>query len=106
MSDKEQTYADFVVHTAVYKTKLTKKFTERKAWEKKDEDLVRAFIPGTVKEILVKPGDKVEENQPLLILEAMKMNTLIRSHRVATVKNIAVESGEKAKKGQLLAELA
>ncbi len=40
-----------------------------------------APMPGTVIKLLVKPGDTVTENQPLLVLEAMKMeNEVVAAH--------------------------
>lgn len=59
-------------------------------------------IPGTVVEILVKPGQAVKHNEPMLILDAMKMNTQIAANADATVKEILVNVGDAVKMGQAL----
>jgi len=59
-------------------------------------------IAGVVKEIKVKVGDNVEENQLLIVLEAMKMNTNILSDRAGNVKDIPVSVGDNVAMGQTL----
>ena len=59
-------------------------------------------IAGVVKEIKVKIGDVVEENQLLVVLEAMKMNTNILSDRAGEVKEIPVNIGDNVAMGQTL----
>ncbi len=51
-------------------------------------------MPGRVLQYLVKPGDKVERDQPLAILEAMKMENSITSDYSGYVNNLLVEEGE------------
>lgn len=62
-------------------------------------------IAGVVKEIKVKVGDSVEENQLLIVLEAMKMNTNILSDRVGEIKEIPVNIGDNVAMGQTLVVL-
>ena len=66
---------------------------------------VQAPIAGVVKEVKVKPGDSVEENQVVVILEAMKMNTNVVSEFSGKVKNISVNVGDSVRQGQILIEL-
>ncbi|MDN6447206.1 MAG: acetyl-CoA carboxylase biotin carboxyl carrier protein subunit, partial [Lacticaseibacillus paracasei] len=47
-------------------------------------EVVTAPMPGTVTKILVKDGDAVTENQPLMILEAMKMENEIVAPKAGT----------------------
>lgn len=56
---------------------------------------VIAPIPGLVVQVLVAEGDEVTENQPLLLLEAMKMENEIRSQRSGKVKELKVEAGQR-----------
>ncbi|HPZ90056.1 MAG TPA: biotin/lipoyl-binding protein [Bacillota bacterium] len=61
-----------------------------------------APMPGTVLKILVKVGDKVEHGQPLVVLEAMKMENNINAPAAGTVTSIAVSEGQSVDTGQLL----
>lgn len=66
---------------------------------------VKAPIPGIVTQILVNPGDAVTIGQPLLILEAMKMENQIRAPRNGMLTSLNVNAGEGVVLGQLLAEI-
>ncbi|MDL1896866.1 acetyl-CoA carboxylase biotin carboxyl carrier protein subunit [Anaerolineae bacterium CFX7] len=67
---------------------------------------VKAPIPGIVTQIFVQVGDAVTLGQPLLILEAMKMENQIRAPRDGTLASVNVSAGEGVTLGQLLVELA
>ncbi len=98
-------FDSFVVERAVYKTLLTKKYRNRKKYEEKDPGKVTAFIPGTIVELYVKKGQKIEEGKPLLILEAMKMRNHVTSPVTGKVKSVKVKKGEVVTKEQLLVEI-
>jgi biotin carboxyl carrier protein len=66
------------------------------------EFAVRAPIPGMVGKVLVAEGEQIEENQPLLILEAMKMENEIRSPRACTVKKIEVAPGQRVEQNAVM----
>ena len=89
----------------VYKTRYTRKFVERKKWEAPDPSQVRSIIPGSVTEVLVKPGGKVKKGSKLMIYEAMKMKNVIVSPFDAVVESVEVKAGDKLPKGALLAIL-
>jgi biotin carboxyl carrier protein len=55
--------------------------------------LIHALMPGRVLKLLVQPGETVEEGQPILILEAMKMQNEYRAPMAGTVGTIHVEEG-------------
>jgi biotin carboxyl carrier protein len=63
---------------------------------------IHAPMPALVGRLLVAAGDEVQAGQPLLVLEAMKMENEIKAHRDAKVKEIAVVPGHTVEKGQLL----
>ncbi|WP_445724287.1 biotin/lipoyl-containing protein, partial [Flavobacterium sp.] len=65
---------------------------------------IKAPMPGLILEINVEVGQSVKENDPLLILEAMKMENSFLSPRDGVIKSIAVEKGNAVDKGQLLVE--
>ncbi|MBC8257031.1 MAG: acetyl-CoA carboxylase biotin carboxyl carrier protein subunit [Candidatus Marinimicrobia bacterium] len=66
---------------------------------------IHALIPGLVSRMFVKPGDKVEVGQKLLILEAMKMENEIDSPVAGLIKKIQIKSGDKVEKGELIMEI-
>jgi biotin carboxyl carrier protein len=65
---------------------------------------IKAPMPGLILEISVSIGQEVKENDPLLILEAMKMENSFLSPRDGIIKSIAVSIGNAVDKGQLLIE--
>ena len=70
--------------------------------DKDDKFQIGASIPGVVAKVLVKPGDQVEENQSIAIIEAMKMETNVSASVAGTVKSIVVKEGQNVKTGELL----
>lgn len=65
---------------------------------------IKAPMPGLILDINVKIGQEVGENEPLLILEAMKMENVIVSPRAGIIKSVAVEKGNAVEKNHLLIE--
>ena len=63
---------------------------------------IKAPMPGTILEMLVKEGDTVEEDQELIILEAMKMENPIYATNNGTVKNIRVKVGDNVEEEAVL----
>ncbi len=63
---------------------------------------IKAPIPGLVVKVLVEKGDQIEDGQPLVILEAMKMENEIRAVRAGVVKNIAVNAGQRVEQSQVM----
>lgn len=70
----------------------------------KQVNVIKAPMPGLILEININIGDVIKENQPLLILEAMKMENSILSPRDGVIKSISINKGEAVEKGQLLIE--
>jgi biotin carboxyl carrier protein len=63
---------------------------------------VRAIIPGRVVSVAVAGGDEIEAGQPLLVVEAMKMQNEVRSPRAGRVQRVAVAPGTTIELGDLL----
>jgi len=59
-------------------------------------------IPGTVISVLVKEGEQVAENQAIIVVEAMKMETRITSPKAGTIASVNVSVGQQVKSGELL----
>jgi acetyl/propionyl-CoA carboxylase alpha subunit len=64
-----------------------------------------APMPGTVIKVLVKAGDRVAARDPLVVLEAMKMETPLVAPHEATVGAVHVAEGDRVAGGALLVEL-
>jgi len=67
---------------------------------------VSAPMPGKVLAILVREGERVAAGQPLIVMEAMKMETTLYAESPAIVKRIAVAPGDAVGHGALLIELS
>jgi pyruvate carboxylase len=93
--------------TVAYKSnKITKSSAAQvKLADINDTKHVGSSMPGCVSKILVKKGDAVEVNQPLLIIEAMKMETSIVALAAGVVDEIFIREGQLVKAGELLAIL-
>ncbi|MBN2548463.1 MAG: biotin/lipoyl-binding protein [Anaerolineales bacterium] len=66
---------------------------------------VKAPIPGQIVLVLVSPGQLVRAGQPLLVLEAMKMENEIRAPLDGLVKAVNVSAGQVVPLGQVLVEI-
>ncbi len=70
--------------------------------DKNNPQHMGSSIPGTVGKVLVKEGDVVTKNTPLMTVEAMKMETTVVSKVNGTVDKIYVEPGDSVNQGDLL----
>ncbi|EGY80056.1 pyruvate carboxylase [Peptoniphilus indolicus ATCC 29427] len=66
---------------------------------------VGSSIPGTIVKVLVKEGEVVKESQPLMVVEAMKMETNIIATKNGKIGEILVKEGESVISGQLVATI-
>ena len=65
-----------------------------------------APMPGTILDIHVKVGDVVKANQPVMVLEAMKMENEVVADQDGTIASIAVTKGEMVNPGAELFSIA
>lgn len=63
---------------------------------------IKAPMPGLVLEVLVKEGQEVAEGDPILILEAMKMENVLKAAAPGLIDAINIKQGTAVEKGQLL----
>jgi 3-methylcrotonyl-CoA carboxylase alpha subunit len=70
------------------------------------EDDLAASMPGQVTRVLVSEGDSVERGQPLIVLEAMKMEIKIAAPHDGHVGKVLVKPGQVVDRGQVLIELS
>jgi biotin carboxyl carrier protein len=64
---------------------------------------VKSEISGSVWKILLGPGDRVEEEEPIMILESMKMEIPVMAPEAGTVQVILVQEGDGVSEGSLVA---
>ncbi len=69
-----------------------------------DNKVCRSPIAGIVQRVNVQVGQKLQVDDLLVVLEAMKMETNITAHSDGTVKKIMASQGEAVKSGQALIE--
>jgi biotin carboxyl carrier protein len=72
----------------------------------KKVDAIKAPMPGLVLKVLVEEGQAIKKGDPVLILEAMKMENVFKAPADAIVKSIKVEERKAVEKGEVLIELA
>lgn len=63
---------------------------------------LKAPMPGKVLDVMVKAGDTIAKDQPLLVLEAMKMENVIKAPADVKIKSIAIDTGKTVEKNQVL----
>jgi pyruvate carboxylase len=83
-----------------------KKSAQRPVAESGNALHLPAPMPGMVATLLVKPGQTVVAGQPLLSIEAMKMETQLRAEKGGTIKAVHVKSGDVVAAHDLLIEFA
>ena len=67
--------------------------------------LGETVVEGTVSRWLKQPGDRVEAGQPMIVLEAMKMQNEIQAERSGLVSRVFVTAGEAVEGGDPLVEV-
>lgn len=67
---------------------------------------VKAELVGTVWKILVKPGDSVEADQELIVLESMKMEIPVIAPRPGVVREVRVKETDVVAENQVLVVLS
>ncbi len=73
---------------------------------REDNGEVVAPLNGRIVQVNVKEGDRVEEGEPLLVIESMKMENKILASHASVVSGIAVSVGDQVKANQLIITLA
>ncbi len=67
---------------------------------------IKAPIPGLIKAVFAAKGDRVEAGQPLIVLEAMKMENEIHAPKSGVVTQISVKPGQDVTLHEVLAEIS
>jgi biotin carboxyl carrier protein len=93
------------INNSLYQTRISTKFKNRVSYKPPDPGMILSFIPGTVLEIFVSPGQHVKKGDLLLILDAMKMQNRLKCPADGKIKSIVARKGDRVAKGALLIEL-
>ena len=86
-----------------YQTQFSDKFLKRKPYTA-PEPIVKAAIPGTIIEVLVKEGQSVKRGDALCVLDSMKMNNTICATDNGVVKKVYIIVGQSVGKNAPLVE--
>ncbi len=89
----------------VYETHSTIAFDKKKKWICPDDRIIKSIIPGTIIDVVVNEGQKVDEGDIILIIEAMKMNNRIAFTHSGVVDKVFVSTGDIVARGQDLISL-
>jgi len=73
--------------------------------ESSGTEVIRAFMPGKIVQVHVKPGDLVQAKAPILSIEAMKMENEIFSKAGGVVRTVHVKPGQTVENEALLVEI-
>jgi len=80
-------------------------YLQNKAKESGTE-IIKSPMPGLIVKILKQVGDNVEVGDPLILLEAMKMENEIRASASGIVKSVSAKENSSVEKGQALLEIS
>ncbi len=69
------------------------------------EGILKAPMPGKILELMVTEGDEVEKDQPLVILEAMKMENELKAPISGTITELSAETGDSLEKNSPILEI-
>lgn len=103
---------DVLVAGARYEVEVQDERTRRLASASRDlgapagKLAIKAPIPGLVVRVCAADGEDVQQGQPLIVLEAMKMENELRAPRDGRVQHVRVQAGDQVSLGQVLMTLA
>ncbi|MBL7716050.1 MAG: biotin/lipoyl-binding protein [Bdellovibrionales bacterium] len=87
------------IWTGVQHLRAGEETTASESGGKKKAMRVRAQMPGKIVRVLVKAGQAVSKDQPLLVMEAMKMENEIRAASAGTIKEVKVQENQAVESG-------
>lgn len=67
-----------------------------------DTNEIGAPLQGSLYKVLVKKGETIKENDPLFVIEAMKMETTVTAHKPGKIKSVCLKDGSMVKQDDLI----
>jgi len=89
-------------YVEVYDKKLNVKKVENLKVNQEDSNQIGAPLQGSLYKVLVQKGQKVKENEPLFIIEAMKMETTVVAANAGKIKSIVLADGTLVRQDDLI----
>ena len=89
----------------VINKEFSKNITSKVRVEEGNSNHIGSPLPGQVAKIFVSEGAKVIKGDKVLVIEAMKMETIITAEKSGTIKKLYISSGENVETKDLLIEI-
>ena len=70
-----------------------------------NKDHIGAPLQRLLSKVLVKKGQKVKNNEPLFLIEAMKMETTVTAHKPGKIARITLKDGDMVQANDLILEI-
>ena len=86
----------------IFDTSLNIKKVENVKIDAEDTNQIGAPLQGSLYKILVKKGTTIKENDPLFVIEAMKMETTVTAHKAGKIKSVTLTEGSMVKQNDLV----
>jgi len=102
---KKEIFGFLNINNSFYQTRISTRFKNRVLYKPADPRIILSFIPGTILEIFIIPGQNVKKGDVLMILDAMKMKNRLKCIIDGKVKSISVKKGDRVSKGTVLIEM-
>jgi biotin carboxyl carrier protein len=67
---------------------------------------IKSEVTGTVWSVVAAPGDRLDEDDPIIMVESMKMEIPVCAPRAGTIAQIKVSEGDSVETGQVIAVLS
>ncbi|GGW71168.1 pyruvate carboxylase [Winogradskyella epiphytica] len=86
----------------VFDTSLNIQKVQNEKINREDANQIGAPLQGSLYKVLVKKGTMVKENDPLFVIEAMKMETTVTAHKAGKIKSVSLAEGTMVKQDDLV----
>ena len=86
----------------VFDTSLNIQKVQNEKINREDDNQIGAPLQGSLYKVLVKKGTMVKENDPLFVIEAMKMETTVTAHKAGKIKSVSLAEGTMVKQDDLV----